>query len=110
MIVIESDIGLPFFTKYELEDTLHRVAKQICIALYWLKFHEDRSVYFNRDDINDRIKKLMSKAKQDPLKKDRDGESSSNEETESDSDSDDDGRDLNSITDFLLDLYKGLTP
>ena len=60
LIILESEIGLPFPNKktvgqYDIKSILYQVTRQLCLCLYWLKFGEDRQVYFTRGDIEDRI-------------------------------------------------------
>ena len=102
----ESDIGLPFVNQHKLHETLHEIAKKLCLALYWLKFNEDRKVYFNREDMSSRIARALKKGE---ASKSAELVSDSEDSNES-SDSDDSDDDLGSLTDFLLDFYKGLTP
>ena len=42
--------------------TLYQVARQLCICLYWIKFNEDRTIYFDRvADLSSKIKKTVDK-------------------------------------------------
>jgi len=89
--------------------TLYQVARQLCICLYWIKFNEDRTIYFDRvADLYSKIKRTadqeMNRARAGtPLSE----ESESDEESDSDSDQEEG---LNQLTQFLLEYYRGLTP
>ena len=98
----ESNVGLPFMNQATTNFALHQVARQLCIALYWQKFNEDRKVYFDKvPDLQSRIARVLSGAKQTLSEGGAESDSSS-------SDSEDDG--VSGLADFLLSQYNDMTP
>ena len=104
--LVESNIGLAYLKPQDLNKTILQVAKQLCLSLYWLKYSEDCKLYFKRNDIKYRVHKAINSR----VSSGQSALSSGEEDDESSSDSDDSGEDLGSLTDFLLDTYKNITP
>ena len=92
-----------------MQYTLYQVARQLCICLYWVKFNEDRTVYFDKVvDLQSKVKKAINGELNRPMNAE-DELSMSSESQDSDSDIEEaDG--VNKLAEFLLDYYRGLTP
>ena len=93
------------------------MARQLCICLYWLKFEEDRQVYFNKvDNLATKISKSAPNKAGGVKSDDEHKVSDSEDKNGGDSDSDDSGSEseegdgISALSNFLIDFYKELTP